>query len=175
MLGLAKYLSSLLKEDLSLLDCNLRVSTCYEQLLVSIDKCFSLTCNYVKGCGDEFKGWLQQYHPGALLMPITRALVSRQDLTVQGSISLYCNRKYYFKFLAEAIEAKPYNILINTLFHAIVCSEFIEVTHIYAIIHVSICLPMRFLAGKSHEFENWSCRKMGKVIDLIRKNLLLFL
>ena len=169
---LSKYLANLLEDDLSVLNNNLRVSTCYEQLLISVDKCFSLTCNYHKGCGDEFDRWLEKYHPGVLMMPVIRALGSRQDLTVQGSVPLYWNRKYYAEFLSEALEANPDNILTSTIYHAIVCSEFIAITRLYAIIHLSICLPMRFLAGKSHEFENWSCRKMGKVVDLLEKKLI---
>ena len=105
-------------------------------------------------------------------MLVTRSLGSYQYLTVQESISFYWNRKYYLGFLVETIEAKPDNILTNTVFYAMDCLEFIAITRVYAIIHVSICLPMKFLAGKSDEFENWSCRKMGKAIDLLEQKLI---
>ena len=142
---------------------------CYEQLLISVDKCFSLTCNYCKGHSDEFSHWLQEYHPNVLLMPIIPALGSHQDLTVQDAVPLYWNRKYYIEFLVEATEANPRNTLICTIYHTMVCSIFIGITRLYDIIHLSIYLPMQFLAGKPHKFEDWSFCKIGDVLGLLKK------
>ena len=118
----------------------------------------------MKECGDEFKGWLKQYHLGIFLTLVTCALGSRQNLTIQGSISLYRDQKYYLGFLAETIEVKPDNVLISIVFmlwffQSLLLLYFLTQLFMYPYV------PMRFLAGKSHEFEKWSCRKMGKVID----------
>ena len=74
--SLSNYLAELLKVDLPLLDNNLRVSIYYEHLLILVDKCFTLTCKYYKGCGEKFDHWLQEYYTGVLMMPGIRALGS---------------------------------------------------------------------------------------------------
>eukprot|EP00957_Ditylum_brightwellii_P098004 7464497-Ditylum_brightwellii.AAC.1 len=63
-----------------------------DSILCAIDKEFVLPANYPKRHGDEFKTWLLKHHPGVLLVPITHATDSRQDLAVEGAASVYWNR-----------------------------------------------------------------------------------
>ena len=56
-----------------------------ENYLRSIDKEFSLPANYPKGHGDVFKHWMKKYHPGDLLVPVSRTSGLRQDLAVEGA------------------------------------------------------------------------------------------
>eukprot|EP00957_Ditylum_brightwellii_P194764 14835637-Ditylum_brightwellii.AAC.1 len=63
-----------------------------DSMLFAIDKEFSLPANYPKGHGNKSKTWLLKHHPGALLVPITCATGSRQDLAVISAASVYWNR-----------------------------------------------------------------------------------
>ena len=83
-------------------------------------------------------------------MPL--AVGSRQDLTLEGSLALYMNCPFYLEFLFDEMITTPENILMKTMMHILVSSEMIAMTRVYVILHLSISLPMQFLAGKSHEF-----------------------
>ena len=67
---LSKYLFSMLKESLSNVEDILRVTTCYEQILITMDKLFSLCCNYPKGSGQRFARFMSTNHPGAVLLAV---------------------------------------------------------------------------------------------------------
>ena len=77
---LSSYLNKVLADDLNDVDWRLRITTMFDGILRAIDKEFSLPANYPKGHGDMFKHWLCKFHPGALLVPVTRTTGSRQDL-----------------------------------------------------------------------------------------------
>ena len=47
---------------------------------------------------------MKKYHPGSLLVPVTRASGSRQDLTVEGAPAVYWNRHYYLEFLKQSLD-----------------------------------------------------------------------
>ena len=81
------------------------------------------------------------------------------------------NCPFYLEFLFDEMITTPDNILMKTMMHILVSSEMIAMTRVYVILHLSISLPMRFLAGKLHEFKDWSCRSMGRGIDLLETNL----
>ena len=64
-----------------------------DSVLCAIYKEFSLPANYPKGHRDMFKHWLQQHHPGGLLVPVERTSGSQQDLAAEGAGAVYWNRK----------------------------------------------------------------------------------
>ena len=69
-----------------------------------------------------------------------------------GSIAIYMNRNYNVDFLNEKLTLKNHdNILEENLFTVLVSSEMIAVARFWAIVHVSIVMPVRWLAGKTHE------------------------
>ena len=63
---LSKYLNNILSLDLANINFRYRVTTKMDAVLRAVDKEFSLPANYPKGYGDQFKYWLQKYHPGVL-------------------------------------------------------------------------------------------------------------
>ena len=143
-----------MKTDLNEIDKQLRVNTNFDTLLRAIDKCFSLCCNYPKGKGEAFKAWVEDYHPGCFLMSILRTSGSRQDLTVEGAGAVYMNRPYYMGYLNMALsggDENAQNILLNNLFIVMSLLEMVAATCVLAIFYSSICLPMQFLAGKTHQ------------------------
>ena len=48
---------------------------------------------YAKGKGREFAAWLKMHYPSALFMNFERAEGSRQDLTFDGAVPIFVNRK----------------------------------------------------------------------------------
>ena len=86
---LATYMKIQLQSDLSQIDGVLRISTNIEAVIRAIDKEFSLCANYPKGKGDQFKFWICQNHPGALLLHLQHANGSRQDICVEAAGSIY--------------------------------------------------------------------------------------
>ena len=164
---LSKFLTEVLREDLDSIDSRWRVTTNFALILIAIDKEFSLCCNYKKGDGETFFAWMHTYHPGAFLFPVERGLGSQQDFTVDGAGAVYMNRQYYMDFLDKSIGAEiSSNILHHNLFTVLQSVEMIAMTRVYAIFHVAICLPHRFLVGKGHKLgkQDWSCRSANKLI-----------
>ena len=90
---MSKHLNRILATDLEDIDARYRVNTKIDAILRAVDKEFSLPANYPKGHGDEFKHWLKKYHPAALLVPVLRTTRSCQDLAVEGTATVYWNRK----------------------------------------------------------------------------------
>ena len=169
--SLSSYLDKILQCDLDAICFKYRVSTMMDAVLRSIDKEFSLPANYPKGHGKEFKHWMRTNHPGALLLPVQRTSGSRQDLAVEGAAAVYWNRRYYVPFLNEALKSHKDNILQNNLFTVLTSMEMIALSRVFAILHFSICMPMRFLAGNSHSIGasgyQWSALSMGKAVDAL--------
>lgn len=173
---LSKFLDGMLAADLDEINSRYRVSTMMDAVLRSVDKEFSLPANYPKGHGDSFKYWLKNTHPGALLVPVTRASGSRQDLAVEGAAAVYWNRKYYVEFLDECLTGLKDNILQENLWTVLTSEEMIALCRVMAILHYTICMPMRFLAGNTHHFGqlgyDWSSRSMGLAIDALEEAMI---
>ena len=49
----------------------------------------------------------------------------------------------------------------------------IAMSRVYAIFHVAICLPMRFLIGKAHKAgdQDWSCRSANRLLVIVDNKL----
>ena len=49
----------------------------------------------------------------------------------------------------------------------------IAMSRVYAIFHVAICLPMRFLVGKAHKLgdQDWSCRSANRLLVIVDNKL----
>ena len=175
--GMIKVLSTYLKEKLSdgleYIDTRLRVSPNIEMVLRAADKEFSLCANYPKGHGELFYKWMDQYHPGTLLLHVERASGSRQDLCVEGAGAVYWNRKYWIEFLDTQLRTPGSNILQENLFIILSSCEMTALARVCSIVHLSICLPIRWLAGNLHKLSNynWSVRSMGRVVDLLETAL----
>ncbi len=147
---LSSYLNKVLADDLNDLDWRLRITTMFDGILRAIDKEFSLPANYPKGHGDMFKHWLRKFHPGALLVPVTRTTGSRQDLATEGAAAVYWNRRYYVEFLDECLHGCNDNILQENLFIVLTSVEMVALCRTMSILHFKICMPLRWLAGNTH-------------------------
>ena len=116
---------------------------------------------------------MKEYHPGSLLVHVTRASGSRQDLTVEGAPAVYWNRHYYLEFLKQSLDTVD-NILHTNLYVTLKCSEIIAMTRVFSIIHFSFVAPMRYLAGSSNLLGkcNWSSTRMGQAIEILESKLI---
>ena len=49
----------------------------------------------------------------------------------------------------------------------------VALSRVYAIVHLSICLSIRWLAANSHTLAkySWSIQPMGRVVDILEKSL----
>jgi hypothetical protein len=168
-----------LRSSLDEIDPQLRVTVSISTVIRAIDKEFSLSSNYPKGHGELFREWVPEYYPGILLLHVECAAGSRQELCTEGSLPVYMNYPYYVEFLDSALR-KPRkmknesaSILQKNLFVVLTSSEMIALVRLLSILHLSICMPFRYLAGKSHEFKQygWGAADMGQVLDTLYDNM----
>eukprot|EP00956_Cyclotella_meneghiniana_P030815 scaffold78775_cov36-Cyclotella_meneghiniana.AAC.2 len=175
--SLSKYLNQKLRSSLDDIDSTLRVTTSISAVIRAIDKEFSLSANYPKGHGELFLEWIRENYPGVLLLHVERASGSRQDLCTEGCLAIYMNYEYYVEFLDEMLRKRDANekasILQQNLFVILTSVEMLALSRLLSIIHLSISMPFRFLAGKSHQFaeHGWSAADMSRVIDTLHSKL----
>ena len=174
---LSKYLNEMLRSSLDEIDSTLRVTTSISAIIRAIDKEFSLSANYPKGHGELFLEWIREHYPGVLLLHVERAAGSRQDLSTEGSLAIYMNYEYYVEFLDEMLRKRDAHdkasILQQNLFVVLTSSEMLALSRLLSIIHLSISMPFRYLAGKSHQFRKygWGAADMSLVIDTLYSKL----
>lgn len=173
--ALTKTLNAILRSDLDLIDPKLRVTASISAIIRAIDKEFSLSANYPKGHGELFREWMRENYPGELLLHVERASGSRQDLCTEGSMAILMNYPFYVEFLDYHLRKRGKNkktsILQENLFVALTSEEMIALVRLLSILHISVCMPVRWLAGKSHELKehNWGPMSMGRVLDTLEK------
>ena len=171
--ALSKHITAFLKDHIDKIDSRLRIgSLSMEVVIRTSHKEFSLTKKYPKGHGEIFQGFMNEYHPGALLFHCERVSGSRQDIAVEGACAVFWNRPYWVEFLDERLRMmgpSDGNILQENLFVILSSTPMIGLFRVCSILHLSVCIPMRWLAGKTHTLKelNWSVRSMGRVIDTL--------
>ena len=172
--ALTSYLNDYLKDTLEHIDISLRVSSSMSALIRAFDKEFSLCANYPKGHGMLFCEWIKETHPGELLLHVERAGGSRQDLYLEGAPAIYWNRQYCIEFLDERLRmSSEGNILQENLFVVLSSLEMVALSRLCLILYLSICIPFRWIAAKSHTLKqyNWGARSMGRVLDILEMKL----
>ena len=167
--ALSSYIRNIMINDLDSINARLHVSPKIEKILRAVDKEFSLTANYPKGHGELFRRWMETYHPCAAPFHVERTSGSRQDLCVEGAGAIYWNHKYRVEFFDQRLRYPSDNILQENLFIILTCGEMIALARVCAIIHLSICIPTRWLPGNTHKLDkyDWSVRVMGKIVDIL--------
>ena len=172
--GVAKAVSGFMNEYLSdsLDDISsfLRISPDLAHILRAYHKEFSLTSNYPKGHGEQFRDWIIKNHPMEFLLHAERASGSRQDVICMGADAVYINRPLNVEFLDERLRIKGNShILQENLFIVLSSLEMIAVSRFFSILHVSIVIPFRWLSGKTHTLgqHNWGARSMGRAVDIL--------
>ena len=138
-----------------------------------------MSSDYPKGHGELFIEWMREKHPGALLLHVERASGSRQDLCTEGSMAILMNYPYYVEFLDRSLRKRNKNdkasILQLNLFVALTSSEMIALVRLLSILHVSVCMPVCWLAGKTHELKEhnqWGPMSMGRVLDTLEASMI---
>jgi len=136
-----------------------------------VDKEFNFTANYPKGHGDAFHDWMRRFHPGELMMPVICTLGGdRQDSSFEGALPVYMGRNFFVQFLHEQLcSSSKENILQTNMFIILRATKMIAQLRIASIVFIAVVVPMRWLAGKTHELahRNWSERSMGRAVDLM--------
>ena len=88
------------------------------------------------------------------------------------------NYPYYLEFLDAQLRKREKNkeasILQRNLFVAMTSSEMLALVLLLSIFHLSVCIPFRWLSGKTHELReyNWGPMSMGRAIDRLKDKMM---
>ena len=143
-------------------------------LICAFDKEFSLCANYPKGHGALFREWMKSNHPEELMLHVTRSGGNRMDILLEASPAIYWNRQYCIEFLDDKLRMiGSSNILQMNLFILLSCLEVVALTRLLSILYIAICIPLRWISGKTHTLKeyNWGARSMGRVLDVLEASL----
>ena len=93
-----------------------------------------------------------------------------------SSLAMALNRPVNVKYLQYCMEFSKkdeMNILRQNLYILLTSSEVIAQCRFLAIMHLSCLLPLRWLAGRTHELihRRWGARHMGLVLDIFLKKM----
>ena len=83
------------------------------------------------------------------------------------------NRYACFDYVLH-LPKKQENILLRCLFVLMTSEEIISQSHLFAILYISFCLPMRWLAAKTPELGQWGWGPIsnGDAIDTLREKMM---
>ena len=178
------YLKSVLTSSLDECDPKLRVKMLFGAFCRAFDKAFSLSANYPKGFGENFLEYMLEHHPTFALYHVARCRGARMDMILEAAVPIYMNRVVcieYLDYCLKMVGKKSDNILMRNLWVLLSSSEMVAQTRLYGIMYFSICVPMRWLSGKSHEMkdfpvgaspgDHWCAKSMGKVADELLKKV----
>ena len=101
--AVSAYLKDQLKEELATVPSIYRLTTDGRDPIRTVYKQFSRDGAYAKGDGLDFGAWLVTDRPKACYLPVQRHTGGRQDLVVEGAISVYMNHGFYDDFLHEKL------------------------------------------------------------------------
>ena len=115
--GVAKavnnYMTEFLNESLDDISSFLRVSPDLTHVVCAFHKEFSLTDNYPKGHGEQFRTGMMKRYPNKVWMNAERATDSRQDIITMGAGPIYLNPKFNVKFLDDVLRVKGASNIIQ--------------------------------------------------------------
>ena len=92
-------------------------------------------------------------------------------------MDIITNNPYFVKFLDHSLHKRKGNdqasILQLNLFVALTSSETIVLVRLFSILHIFVCMPIRWLAGKTHELKEhgWGPMSMGRVLDTLEASM----
>ena len=83
-------------------------------------------------------------------------------------MTIYVNRVFLVEYLHQSVFANGHsNILVDFLYTACRTLQFVAMSRANAIIDLRISKPIRWLAGKAAELQDWSPYKNNMVLDLV--------
>jgi hypothetical protein len=178
--ALEKAISSSLRDILY--DClekiphELRATCVFSAIAWAWDKFFSLCANYLKGQGEHFAAWLRENKPDTPLYHVIGAQGSRHNLCLMVGPALYMNCHVCFDYASYVLRLpkKQDNILLRCLFVLMTSEEIIAQSRLFAILYISFCLPMQWLAAKTPELAKWGWGPIsnGDAIDTLRLKMM---
>ena len=93
-------------------------------------------------------------------------------------MAIYMNYPYYVEFLDMMLrrpvtKSMKINILQQNLFVALTSAEMIALVRLMSIMHISVCMPLRWLSGKTHELSEygWGPMSMGQFLDKLKSRM----
>ena len=101
-----RYMTEFLNEILDDISSFLGVSPDLDHVIRAFHKEFSLTDNYPKGRGEQFRTWMIKRYPKEFLMHAERATGSRQYIITMGAGPIYWNHTFNVKFLDDILWVK---------------------------------------------------------------------
>ena len=162
-----------LEESLAAIPSFYRVNMDIVQMYRGVEKMVGGTANYAKGSGKEFVYYKNEFHPETYLYPLVRACGgTRQDLSVEGAPSILMNLPLYLQFLhwrMGVCGTSGDGILATNLYLYLRSIEVVSLLRVLSILHISICMPIRWLAGKTAELSDYDFGHydMGKALDIL--------
>jgi hypothetical protein len=148
----------------------------YSAIARAWDKFFSLCANFPKGQGKHFAAWLRVNKPLMPLYHVIGAQGSRHNLCLMAAPAIYMNRYVCFNYASYVLHLpkKQDNILLRCLFVLMMSEEIIAQSHLFAILYISFCLPMCWLAAKTPELGEWGWGPLsnGDAIDTLQENMM---
>jgi hypothetical protein len=169
------FMRAFLNDSLEEISSFLRVSPDLMHVIIAYHKEFSLTANYPKGHGEQFLAWVRKHYPNEFLLHTERANGNRQDLVCMGADAIFMNRPLNVEFLDKRLRVRGNeNILQQNLFIILSSLEMMAVSRFYSILHVSVVIPFRWLAGNTHKLKKhkWGPRSMGRAMDILHNALI---
>ena len=113
---------------------------------------------------------------GTALYHVVGAQGSRHDLCLMAAPAIYMNRHVCFQYAYYLLRLpkKQDNILLQCLFVLMTSEEIIAQSRLFAILYISFCLPMRWLAAKTPELHEWDWGPIsnGRAIDTLRLKMM---
>ena len=170
------FLQVVMSDSLEQIPTELRVTCIFSAIARAWDKFFSLCANYPKGQGEHFAAWLRANKPGTALYHVVGAQGSRHDLCLEAAPAIYMNRYVCFDYASYVLRLpkKQDNILLRCLFVLMTSEEIIAQSRLYAILFISFCVPMRWLAAKTPDLGKWGWGPIsnGDAIDTLREKMM---
>ena len=136
---MSKHLKNTLVANNVVLKGGLRVHMDIPSLNHAAHKYFSLTCDYLKGKGNQFKSCMEKNHPGVLLVYVMNGKGSRQDVCVNAAPCFCMNYPCWVEFLDKLIcYGDSDNKLECSLWVALTSAECVAVTRGMSIVKFTI-------------------------------------
>ena len=105
-------------------------------------------------------------------------------MILEASLAIYMNQEVNIELLDESLRMPgkiPDNILMQNLFVLLTLPEMVAQYRFLCIVYFAICIPMRWLAGNTHELkdfpvgappeEQWCARSMGRFLETLHEKL----
>ncbi len=174
---MSSFLRVIIFDSLEKIPPKLQVTCVYSAIACAWDKFVSLCANYPKGQGKHFAVWLRVNKPGTPLYHVVGGQGSRHDLCLMAAPAIYVNCYVCFDYASYllCLPKKEDNILLRCLFALMTSEEIIAQSCLFAILYISFCLPMHWLAAKTPELGHqwcWGPISNGEAIDTLQEKMI---